>query len=29
MRTFASLTDAVSRYRGKGEQKMIVERVTA
>ena len=27
MRTFASLTEALSRYRGKGEQKMIVEHV--
>jgi hypothetical protein len=27
IRTFASLTDALSRYRGKGEQKMIVEHV--
>jgi hypothetical protein len=27
MRTFASLTDALSRYRSKGEQKMIVEHV--
>jgi hypothetical protein len=25
MRTFASLTEALSRYRGKGEQKMIVQ----
>jgi hypothetical protein len=27
IRTFASLTEALSRYRGKGEQKMIVEHV--
>jgi hypothetical protein len=27
MRTFASLTEALSRYRGKGEQKMIIEHV--
>ena len=27
MRTFASLTEALGRYRGKGEQKMIVEHV--
>jgi len=27
MRTFASLTDALSRYRSKGEQRMIVEHV--
>ena len=27
MRTFASLAEALSRYRGKGEQKMIVEHV--
>ena len=27
MLTFASLTEALSRYRGKGEQKMIVEHV--
>jgi len=27
MRTFASLTEALNRYRGKGEQKMIVEYV--
>jgi hypothetical protein len=27
MRTFASLTDALNRYRGKGEQRMTVEHV--
>jgi hypothetical protein len=27
MRTFASLTEALNRYRGKGEQKMTVEHV--
>jgi hypothetical protein len=27
LRTFASQTEALSRYRGKGEQKMTVEHV--
>ena len=27
LRTFASLTEALNRYRGKGEQRMTVEHV--